>query len=145
MAEIEIPGGNPFSWKEFNNDCKTYHEAKERLKKIGVNTEQDAIVYLQREVDYYRDKIRHMEERNKMRTDAVDAFKYATMSVMPAEAIQVKIPILESIPKDMRDRIYSIEQTADGNVTVYFDIAEKETKNNEYSGDNSSKDDMQEY
>ena len=63
MAEIKIPGGNPFSWKEFNNDCKTYHEAKERLKKIGVNTEQDAIVYLQREVDYYRDKIRHMEER----------------------------------------------------------------------------------
>lgn len=99
-----------------------------RMKALGIHDEQKAIVYLQREVDYYRDKIRHMEERNKMRTDAVDAFKYATMSVMPAEAIQVKMPILESIPKDMRDRIFSIEQTADGNVTVHFDIAEKETK-----------------
>lgn len=124
MAEIKIPGGNPFSWEEFNNDCKTYHEAKERLKKLGVNTEQNAIVYLQREVDYYRDKIRHMEERDKMRTELVDAFQHMTMSVMPAEAMEVKMPILESIPKDMRDRIYSIEQTADGTVTVYLDSEE---------------------
>lgn len=124
MAEIKIPGGNPFSWEEFNNDCKTYHEAKERLKKLGVNTEQNAIVYLQREVDYYRDKIRHMEERDKMRTELVDAFQHMTMSVMPAEAMEVKMPILESIPKDMRDRIFSIEQTADGTVTVYLDSEE---------------------
>lgn len=124
MAEIKIPGGDPFSWEEFNNDCKTYHEAKERLKKLGVNTEQNAIVYLQREVDYYRDKIRHMEERDKMRTELVDAFQYMTMNVMPAEAMEVKMPILESIPKDMRDRIFSIEQTADGTVTVYLDSEE---------------------
>ena len=120
MAEIKIPGGD--SREEFYNDCKTYHEAKERLKKLGVSTEQKAIVYLQREVDYYRDKIRHMGERNKMRTDLVDAFQYMTMSVMPAEAMEVKMLILESIPKDMRDRVYSIEQTADGTVTVCLDI-----------------------
>lgn len=116
MAEIKIPGGD--SLEEFYNDCKTYHEAKERLKKLGINTEQNAIVYLQREVDYYRDKIRHMEERNRMRTDLSDASQHMTMSVMPAEAMEVKMPILESIPKDMRDRVYSIEQTADGTVTV---------------------------
>lgn len=119
MAEIKIPGGD--SLEEFYNDCKTYNEAKERLKKLGINTDQNAIVYLQREVDYYRDKIRHMEERNKMRTGLVDEFKNMTMSVMPAEAMEVKMPILESIPKDMRDRVYSIEQTADGTVTVRFD------------------------
>ena len=128
MAEIKIPGGNPFSWEEFNNDCKTYHEAKERLKKLGVSTEQEAIVYLQREVDYYRDKIRHMEERNNMRADLVDEFKNMTVSVMPAEAMEVKMPILESIPKDMRDRVYSIEQTADGPVTVSFDVSREEDK-----------------
>ena len=128
MAEIKIPGGNPFSWEEFNNDCKTYHEAKERLKKLGVSTEQEAIVYLQREVDYYRDKIRHMEERNNMRADLVDEFKNMTVSVMPSEAMEVKIPILESIPKDMRDRVYSIEQTADGTVTVSFDVSREEDK-----------------
>lgn len=122
MAEIKIPGGD--SREVFYNDCKTYHEAKERLKKLGVSTEQEAIVYLQREVDYYRDKIRHMEERNNMRADLVDEFKNMTMSVMPAEAMEVKMPILESIPKDMRDRIYSIEHTADGTVTVYLDSEE---------------------
>lgn len=119
MAEIKIPGGD--SLEEFYNDCKTYHEAKERLKKLGVNTDQNAIVYLQREVDCYRDKIRHIEERNRMRTDLLDAFQHMTMSVMPAEAMEVKMPILESIPKDMRDRVYSIEQTADGTVMVYFE------------------------
>ena len=118
MAEIKIPGGD--SREEFYNDCKTYHEAKERLKKIGVSTEQNAIVYLQREVDYYRDKIGKMEERNKMRTDLVDSLRYMNMSIMPAETMEVKMPILESIPKDMRDRVFSIEQTADGTVTVYL-------------------------
>lgn len=122
MAEIKIPGGD--SLEEFYNDCKTYHEAKERLKKLGVSTEQEAIVYLQREIDYYRDKMRHMEERNKMHADLVDSLWHMTMSVMPAEAMEVKMPILESIPKDMRDRIYSIEHTADGTVTVYLDSEE---------------------
>ena len=122
MAEIKIPGGD--SPEEFYNDCKTYNEAKERLKKLGINTEQNAIVYLHREVDYYRDKIRHMEERNNMRADLVDEFKNMTVSVMPAEAMEVKMPILESIPKDMRDRVFSIEQTADGTVTVYLDSEE---------------------
>ena len=126
MAEIKIPGGD--SMEEFHNDCKTYHEAKERLKKLGINTEQNAIVYLQREVDYYRDKIRHMEERNNMRADLVDEFKHMTMIVMPAEAMEVKMPILESIPKDMRDRVFSIEQTADGTVTVSFDVSREEDK-----------------
>ena len=122
MAEIKIPGGD--SREEFYNDCKTYHEAKERLKKLGVNTDQNAIVYLQREVDHYRDKIRHMEERNKMHADLVDSLRYVNMSIMPAETMEVKMPILESIPKGMRDRVHSIKQTADGTVTVYLDSEE---------------------
>ena len=126
MAEIKIPGRGGL--EEFYNDCKTYHEAKERLKKLGINTERNAIIYLQREIDYYRDKIRSMEERNRMRTDMMDAFQHMTMSVMPAEAMEVKMPILESIPKDMRDRVYSIEQTADGTVTVYFAIGREENE-----------------
>ena len=65
-----------------------------------------------------------MEERNRMRTDLLDAFQHMTMSIVPAEAMEVKMPILESIPKDMRGRVYSIEQTADGTVTVYLDSEE---------------------
>ena len=111
MAEIKIPVGD--SLEESYNDCKTYHEAKERLKNLGDNTDQNAIVYLQREVDYYRDKNRHMEERNKMRTDLVDSLRYMNMSIMPAETMEVKMPILESIPKDMLHREELKEQMKD--------------------------------
>jgi hypothetical protein len=117
MAEIKMPGGD--SIEEFRDDCVTYQKAKERLKKLGVNTEQNAIIYLQREVDYYRDKIAHIEEKNRIRTGLLDEFQ--RMSIMPASEIGIKMPILESIPKDMRDRVASIEQTADGTVSVRFD------------------------
>lgn len=33
----------------------------------------------------------------------------------------VNLQILESIPKDMRGRVYSIEQNASGDIAVYFD------------------------
>lgn len=117
MAEIKMPGGD--SIEEFCDDCVTYQKAKERLKKLGINTEQNAIIYLQREVDYYRDKIAHIEEKNRIRTGLLDEFQ--RMSIMPASEIGIKMPILESIPKDMRDRVASIEQTADGTVSVRFD------------------------
>lgn len=41
-------------------------------------------------------------------------------AIMPYDA-NVKLPILESIPKDMRDRVYSIEQNTSGDIAVYFD------------------------
>lgn len=116
MAEIKMPGGDNI--EEFRKDCETYRKAKERLEKLGINTEQNAIIYLQREVDYYRDKIAYMEEINGIRTDLLHNLQ--TMSIMPAEAM-VKMPILESIPEDMRGRITSIEQTTDGTVSVRFD------------------------
>lgn len=43
-------------------------------------------------------------------------------TITPAEDMDYTMPLIESIPKDMRDRVYSIEQSADGNITVYFDI-----------------------
>lgn len=117
MEEIKMPGGDNI--EEFRNDCETYRKAKERLKKLGINTEQNSIIYLQREVDYYRDKIAHMEEKNRIRTGLLDELQH--MSIMPASEIGIKMPILESIPENMRDRITSIEQTADGTVSVRFD------------------------
>ena len=117
MAEIKMPGEDNI--EKFRNDCETYRKAKERLEKLGINTEQNAIIYLQREVDYYRDKIAHMEEKNRIRTGLLDELQH--MSIMPASEIDIKMPILESIPENMRDRITSIEQTADGTVSVRFD------------------------
>lgn len=42
--------------------------------------------------------------------------------IASVEDMKYAMPLIESIPKDMRDRVYSIEQSADGNITVYFDI-----------------------
>lgn len=107
-----------------------YEKAMIRLNRLGVKTDVEAIAHLENEIDYYREKIRSMEERNNVRADLKDAFRYATMSIMPAEATEAKMPILESIPKDMRDRVYSIEQNRDGDITVYFDTEGKENEKN---------------
>lgn len=39
--------------------------------------------------------------------------------------------ILKTMPKDLRDRISSIELTADGNLSIYFDTYFEERRNNE--------------
>lgn len=39
--------------------------------------------------------------------------------------------ILKTMPKDMRDRISSIEVTADGNLSIYFDTYFEGEENNE--------------
>lgn len=78
---------------------------------------------LERELDHYRGKIWRMQERDKMRTELMSEIQNMKMPIMPAV-----ISILESIPKDMRDRIFSIEQTADGTVSIFFDTNVKEGK-----------------
>lgn len=39
--------------------------------------------------------------------------------------------ILKTMPKDLRDRISSIDLTADGNLSIYFDTYFEERRNNE--------------
>lgn len=39
--------------------------------------------------------------------------------------------ILKTMPKDLRDRISSIELTADGNLSIYFDTYFEGEENNE--------------
>ena len=66
------------------------------------------------------DLISEMGERHSKRMSDILNMKMSIMHVMPGEEMNARMPILESIPKDMRDRVYSIEQTADGTVTVYL-------------------------
>ena len=94
--------------RQFVEDCKVYHRAMDRMKSLGIHDEQKAIVYLQREIDHYRYNIRGMEESVRFNEDVKKNTHTANL--------------FECIPKDMRDRVYSIEQSADGNITVYFDI-----------------------
>lgn len=41
------------------------------------------------------------------------------------------MPILKTMPKDLRDRISSIDLTADGNLSIYFDTYFEGEENNE--------------
>mgnify|MGYP005801662471 CR=1 FL=1 len=91
---------------KLNEDCKVYRKAMDRMKVLGIRDEQKAIVYLQREIDYYRDKIRSIEEiaRSnegvKKNTHTADLFR--------------------CMPKDMASRISSLYMDSDGNVSVMF-------------------------
>lgn len=86
--------------KEFRADCETYVRTMERLEKLGVKTDKEAVICLARELDFYRDKLMNLEEQTMARA-------------------------LERIPQNMRDRISFIEHAADGSVTIYFDVEEK--------------------
>lgn len=86
--------------KEYRADCETYVRTMERLEKLGVKTDKEAVICLARELDFYRDKLMNLEEQTMARA-------------------------LERIPQNMRDRISCIEHAADGSVTIYFDVEEK--------------------
>ena len=104
--------------KEFCADCETYVRTMERLEKLGVKTDKEAVICLARELDFYRDKLMHLEEQTMARANAA-------MSVMPKEATELHALTLERIPQNMRDRISCIEHAADGSATIYFDVEEK--------------------
>ena len=76
------------------------------MKALGIHDEQKAIVYLQREIDQYRDKIRSMEESARFNEDVKKNTHTADL--------------FECMPKDMVDRITSIYMYSDGNVNVMF-------------------------
>lgn len=81
-------------FKQFIEDCKVYHRAKDRMKVLGIHDEQTAIVYLQREIDHYRDKIRSMEESARFNEDVKKNTHTANL--------------FECMPKEMVNRISSI-------------------------------------
>lgn len=93
-----------------NEDCKVYHKAMNRMKVLGIRDEQKAIVHLQREIDYYRDKIRSMEEIIRSNEDAKKNIHTADL--------------FRRMPKDMASRISSLYMDSDGNINVLFETNE---------------------
>ena len=94
---------------QFAEYCKAYHRAMDRMKTLGIHDEQKAIVYLQREIDHYRDKIRGMEESLRFNEDVKKNTHTANL--------------FECMPKDMVDRITSMYMDSDGNMSVTFDTS----------------------
>ena len=94
---------------QFVEYSKVYHRAMDRMKSLGIHDEQKAIVYLQREIDQYIDKIRSMEESLRFN-------EYVKKNTHTAN-------LFECMPKDMVDRITSMYMDSDGNMSVTFDTS----------------------
>lgn len=98
--------------KQFVEDCKVYHRARDRMKALGIHDEQTAIVYLQREIDHYRDKIRSMEESLRFNEDAKKKTHTADL--------------FECMPKELLNRISTIYTDSDGSMSVTLDTYEEQ-------------------
>lgn len=92
--------------KKTVEDLKTYYKAMNRMKELGICSEWKAIIYLQREIDQYRYKIRSMEESLRFNEDVKKNTHTANL--------------FECMPKDMVDRITSMYIDSDGNANVMF-------------------------
>lgn len=84
----------------------------DRMKVLGIHDEQKAIVYLQREIDQYRDKIRSMEEGLRFNEDAKKNTHTADL--------------FECMPKEVLNRISTIYTDSDGSMSVTLDTYEEQ-------------------
>lgn len=95
--------------KKTVEDLKTYYKAMNRMKELGICSEWKTIIYLQREIDQCRDKIRSMEESARFNENVKKNTHTADL--------------FECMPKDMVDRITSMYMDSDGNMSVTFDTS----------------------
>lgn len=58
--EINIPIGT--MPEEYRKDCESYQKAMVRLRRIGIGSDKDGVIYLQREVDRYRKLVEELKE-----------------------------------------------------------------------------------
>lgn len=95
--------------KEFREDCKKYKKAIKRAARFGIYEEYKIIAFLEEEIDYYRSLVDKM--KNNMAIDK-------NVSIEHTEGIT----LFDIIPKDMRDRIISIDYDYSvGALKIYFD------------------------
>lgn len=134
--EIDIPvGAMP---EKYRKDCISYQQAMARLRMMGIEKDKDAVIYLQREVDNYRRTIEELKEEKKKNIcenefSGIFLDDKGTLFVRSNNEGGGEASILENMPKDLRDRISSIDISPDGNLSIYFDTYFGEKKNDERS------------
>ena len=102
---------------KFFDDCKEYKRVMHRTNVLGASNEREAILLLNRECDQYRDKIKRLEK-------LVDEIRNPVF--IPEQEAEVKNMDIESLPKDMRDRVYMIEVNKDGTTRICLCAGEDE-------------------
>ena len=111
--EIDIPvGAIP---EKYRKDCISYQQAMARLRMMGIEGDKDAVIYLQREVDNYRKLVEELEEE-KAKNMCENGFNGILLNdkgmlfICRNDEGSVEMPILKNMPKDLRDRISSIDK-----------------------------------
>ena len=95
--------------KEFREDCKKYKKAIKRAERFGIYEEYKVIAFLEEEIDYYRSLVDKM--KSNMTIDK-------NVSIEQTEDIR----LFDIMPKDMRDRITSVDYDySEGSFRIYFD------------------------
>lgn len=97
--------------------CKEYKRVMRRMNVLGASNEQEATLLLNRECDQYRDKIKRLEK-------LVEDIRNPVF--LPMQEVEVKNLVIESLPEDMRDRVYMIEVNKDGTTRICLCTGEEE-------------------
>lgn len=103
--------------EKFIEDCKEYKKAMRRMGVLGAKNDAEAVILLNRECDEYRDKIKRLEK-------LVEEIRNPVF--LPAQEAEEKNLAIESLPEDMRDRVYMIEVNKDGTTRICFCTGEDE-------------------
>lgn len=93
-------------------DCKEYKRAMGRMKVLGANNDQEAVLLLNRECDEYREKIRRLEKMIYELNDPV---------FIPSTEEKTCSECTADLPEDILRRVHSVRIEPDGTVTMYLD------------------------
>lgn len=102
---------------KFFDDCEEYKRVMHRMNVLGASNEHEAILLLNRECGQYRDKIKRLEK-------LVDEISHPVF--IQAQEGEVKNMAIESLPEDMRDRVYMVEVNKDGTTRICLCTGEDE-------------------
>lgn len=97
--------------EKFFEDCKEYKKVMSRMKVLGANNDQEAVLLLNRECDEYREKIRSLEKVIRELNNPV---------FIPTPEEKTCIECTADLPEDIFRRVHTVRMESDGTVTMYL-------------------------
>lgn len=96
---------------KFFEDCKEYKKVMGRMRVLGANNDQEAVLILNRECDGYREKIRSLEKTIYGLSDPV---------FIPSSEEKTCSGCTADLPEDILKRVHTVRIEPDGAVTMYL-------------------------
>ena len=87
--------------EKFFEDCKEYKKVMSRMKVLGANNDQEAVLVLNRECDEYREKIRRLEKVIRELNDPV---------FIPTPEEKTCSECTADLPEDILRRVHTVRR-----------------------------------